>query len=41
MSWNGLAISAFARASKILKNERGGMKFNFPVVGSDVSLYHL
>ncbi|CAN6693799.1 unnamed protein product [Malus baccata var. baccata] len=39
VSWNGLAISAFARASKILKNEPDGIKFNFPVVGSDPREY--
>ncbi|KAL6271785.1 hypothetical protein ACE6H2_028696 [Prunus campanulata] len=39
VSWNGLAISAFARASKILKNEPEGIKFNFPVVGSDPKEY--
>lgn len=41
VSWNGLAISSFARASKILKGETEGIKFNFPVVGCDVSLYFL
>ncbi|KVI12518.1 protein of unknown function DUF255 [Cynara cardunculus var. scolymus] len=30
VSWNGLAISSFARASKILKNEPDGTKFHFP-----------
>jgi hypothetical protein len=32
-----LAISSFARASKILKGEAEGVKFNFPVVGTEVS----
>ncbi|XP_050363698.1 uncharacterized protein LOC126782482 [Argentina anserina] len=39
VAWNGLAISAFARASKILKNEPKEIKFNFPVVGSDPGEY--
>lgn len=39
VSWNGLAISAFARASKILKSESEGTKYNFPVVGSDAKEY--
>lgn len=37
MSWNGLAISSFARASRILKGEVEGIKFSFPVVGTEVS----
>jgi len=32
-----LAISSFARASKILKGEAEGTKFYFPVVGTEVS----
>ena len=36
VSWNGLAISAFARASKVLKAEPKESKFFFPVVGCDV-----
>lgn len=36
MSWNGLVISAFARASKILRAEPNGTKHNFPDVNSDV-----
>ena len=36
MSWNGLAISSFAKASKILKRESGITKYHFPVVGYDV-----
>ncbi|KAH7676738.1 Spermatogenesis-associated protein 20 [Dioscorea alata] len=39
VSWNGLAISAFARASKILKAEAKEPKFFFPVVGCDPSEY--
>ncbi|KAK6937428.1 protein of unknown function DUF255 [Dillenia turbinata] len=39
VSWNGLAISAFARASKILKSEPKGTKFNFPIVGCDPKEY--
>ncbi|KAL6210429.1 hypothetical protein ACLB2K_015661 [Fragaria x ananassa] len=39
VAWNGLAISAFARASKILKNEPKEIKFNFPVVGCDPREY--
>ncbi|KAK9945603.1 hypothetical protein M0R45_011111 [Rubus argutus] len=39
VSWNGLAISAFARASKILKNEPEEIKFDFPVVGCDLREY--
>ena len=41
MSWNGLAISAFARASMVLRKETEEIKFNFPVTGCDVSYYHL
>ncbi|PWZ33843.1 Spermatogenesis-associated protein 20 [Zea mays] len=33
VSWNGLAISAFARASQILKSGPSGTIFNFPVTG--------
>ncbi|KAK6286194.1 hypothetical protein POUND7_012373 [Theobroma cacao] len=39
VSWNGLAISAFARGSKILKGESQGMCVNFPVVGCDPMEY--
>ncbi|XP_068658801.1 uncharacterized protein [Aristolochia californica] len=39
VSWNGLAISAFARASKILKTEPGDIKFNFPVIGNNPKEY--
>ncbi|KAA8543140.1 hypothetical protein F0562_021365 [Nyssa sinensis] len=39
VSWNGLAISSFARASKILKGEPEGTKFNFPVVGCNPKEY--
>ncbi|KAL0006050.1 hypothetical protein SO802_013611 [Lithocarpus litseifolius] len=35
VSWNGLSISSFSRASIILKGENEGTKFNFPVVGCD------
>ncbi|KAF3795756.1 Uncharacterized protein EJ110_NYTH04460 [Nymphaea thermarum] len=37
VAWNGLAISSFARASKILKSETEGTKFYYPVTGCDVS----
>ncbi|KAK7337411.1 hypothetical protein VNO77_17983 [Canavalia gladiata] len=39
VSWNGLAISSFARASKILKGEAEGTKFYFPVVGTNPKEY--
>ncbi|KAK7284684.1 hypothetical protein RJT34_19434 [Clitoria ternatea] len=39
VSWNGLAISAFARASKILMSESEGTKFYFPVVGIEPKEY--
>ncbi|XP_008789958.1 spermatogenesis-associated protein 20 [Phoenix dactylifera] len=39
VSWNGLAISSFARASKILKAEVEETKFYFPVVGYNPSTY--
>ncbi|KAL5701127.1 dTMP kinase [Ranunculus cassubicifolius] len=39
VSWNGLVISAFAKASKILKGEAENAKFNFPVVGSEPNEY--
>ncbi|KAK7259411.1 hypothetical protein RIF29_25018 [Crotalaria pallida] len=39
VSWNGLAISSLARASKILKSEVEGTKFNFPVVGTEPKEY--
>lgn len=39
MSWNGLVISSFARASKILKAEHDGARFYFPVVGTDVRFF--
>lgn len=39
VSWNGLAISSFARASKILKGEPDGLKHYFPVTGNDPSEY--
>lgn len=39
VSWNGLTISSFARASKILRNEKEGTRFYFPVVGCDAKEY--
>ncbi|KAL5795533.1 hypothetical protein ACOSQ2_000353 [Xanthoceras sorbifolium] len=39
VSWNGLTISSFARASKILKGEAESTIFNFPVVGCDPKEY--
>ncbi|KAF2298547.1 hypothetical protein GH714_024063 [Hevea brasiliensis] len=39
VSWNGLAISSFARASKILKRETDGTKYHFPIVGCDPKEY--
>ncbi|KAK1279055.1 hypothetical protein QJS04_geneDACA014750 [Acorus gramineus] len=39
VSWNGLVISSFSRASKILKAEAKGTKYNFPVVGCDPNVY--
>ncbi|KAF5184490.1 Spermatogenesis-associated protein [Thalictrum thalictroides] len=39
VSWNGLAISSFARASKILKGEAEDIKFQFPVVGCNPKEY--
>ncbi|KAI7747682.1 hypothetical protein M8C21_029020, partial [Ambrosia artemisiifolia] len=39
VSWNGLAISSFARASKILKTEPEDTKFNFPVSGTNPQEY--
>lgn len=33
VSWNGLAISSFARASRILKGEAEETIFHFPVIG--------
>ncbi|XP_057439314.1 uncharacterized protein LOC130731137 isoform X2 [Lotus japonicus] len=39
VSWNGLAISSFARASKILKVEPEGTRFNFPVVSTEPREY--
>uniref|UniRef100_A0A803MSW8 Spermatogenesis-associated protein 20-like TRX domain-containing protein n=1 Tax=Chenopodium quinoa TaxID=63459 RepID=A0A803MSW8_CHEQI len=36
VSWNGLAISSFARASTILKGEPDGLKHYFPVAGTDL-----
>ncbi|WVZ05300.1 hypothetical protein V8G54_018646 [Vigna mungo] len=39
VSWNGLAVSSFARSSKILKGEVEGSKFYFPVVGTEPKEY--
>ncbi|KAG0483455.1 hypothetical protein HPP92_011539 [Vanilla planifolia] len=39
VSWNGLAISSFARASKILEAEPKETKFHFPVVGFEANDY--
>ncbi|KAJ6808783.1 spermatogenesis-associated protein 20 [Iris pallida] len=39
VSWNGLAISSFARASQILKAEPKDTKYYFPVVGRDPNEY--
>ncbi|GMH31017.1 hypothetical protein Nepgr_032860 [Nepenthes gracilis] len=39
VSWNGLAISSFARASKILEGEPEEMKFYFPVTGCNPKEY--
>ncbi|KAJ8510619.1 hypothetical protein OPV22_001053 [Ensete ventricosum] len=39
VSWNGLAVSSFARASRILRTEPKGTKYYFPVVGCDPNEY--
>ncbi|CAA0828176.1 catalytics [Striga hermonthica] len=39
VSWNGLAISSFARASQILNGEPEGTQFYFPVVGTHPKEY--
>ncbi|GAB2281321.1 hypothetical protein Dimus_015919 [Dionaea muscipula] len=39
VSWNGLVISSFARASKILKSEPVDSKFHFPVSGCEPEEY--
>jgi len=36
VAWNGLAISAFARASRILLTEPPGVRYEFPVTGCHV-----
>jgi hypothetical protein len=41
VAWNGLAISAFARASTILKKGPGEMEFRFPVEGTEVQSFFL
>lgn len=39
VAWNGLAISAFARASKVLKAEPKEIKYHFPVTGCNATDY--
>lgn len=39
VAWNGLAISAFARASRMLLSEPKGVSYNFPVTGCDPKEY--
>lgn len=39
VSWNGLAISSFARASKTLKGDLQLTNYNFPVVGCESEEY--
>ncbi|GAQ78020.1 Six-hairpin glycosidase-like domain containing protein [Klebsormidium nitens] len=39
VAWNGLAMSAFARASTILKKGPAEMEFHFPVEGTQPSEY--
>ncbi|WCJ21389.1 catalytics [Euphorbia peplus] len=39
VSWNGLAISSFARASTILRAEAEGTRYSFPVVGCESKEY--
>ncbi|KAL3849786.1 hypothetical protein ACJIZ3_011668 [Penstemon smallii] len=39
VSWNGLVISSFAKASKVLKSEQEGTRFYFPIVGTDPKEY--
>ncbi|KAK4732224.1 hypothetical protein R3W88_025212 [Solanum pinnatisectum] len=39
VSWNGLVISSLARASKILKGEPEGIRFYFPVTGTNPKEY--
>lgn len=39
VSWNGLAISAFAKASEILNVEGENSRFSFPVVGCNPKEY--
>jgi hypothetical protein len=38
VAWNGLAISAFARASQILRKEPQDVHYEFPVTGCHVSV---
>ncbi|KAL2634596.1 hypothetical protein R1flu_006075 [Riccia fluitans] len=39
VAWNGLALSAFARASRILQKEPEGMQYYFPVTGCNPKEY--
>ncbi|CAI9285637.1 unnamed protein product [Lactuca saligna] len=39
VSWNGLVVSSYARASKILMNEPDVTKFNFHVAGIDDEVF--
>jgi len=39
VAWNGLAISAFARASRILLTEPPGVRYEFPVTGCHAKEY--
>lgn len=39
VAWNGLVISAFARASRMLVTEPKGMPYHFPVTGGDPREY--
>ncbi|KAH6555309.1 hypothetical protein KP509_1Z265700 [Ceratopteris richardii] len=39
VAWNGLAISAFSRASRLLTVEPKDMEYRFPVLGSNLNEY--
>lgn len=39
VAWNGLAISAFARASRKLRVEPKDMTYHFPVIGTNLAEY--
>lgn len=39
VAWNGLAMSAFARASRMLRAEPKGSSYYFPVKGTDLLAY--